>query len=81
MIRLARLQQNFQDYLLAEAGSGPVRGYIVDDAKVGAARRLAIYHDAYRLRLIEALSSAYPKLQTLLGDRLFDDTARAYIDA
>ena len=81
MTQLARLQQDFQDYLLADAGSGSVRGYIVDDAKVGAERRLAIYHDAYRLRLIEALSSAYPKLRTLLGDRLFDDTARAYIRA
>ena len=81
MSRLAALQHDFQAYLLADQQPGRLQSRIIDDASVGAARRLAIYHDAYRLRLIEALTSAYPKLQLLLGDDLFDSTARAYIDA
>lgn len=81
MSRLAALQHDFQAYLLAEQQPERLQSRIIDDAGVGAARRLAIYHDAYRLRLIEALASAYPKLQLLLGDDLFDSTARAYIDA
>lgn len=81
MSRLAALQRDFQAYLLAEQQPERLQNRIIDDAGVGAARRLAIYHDAYRLRLIEALASAYPKLQLLLGDDLFDGTARAYIDA
>ena len=81
MSHLAGLQADFQAYLLEKAQDSPFAHRIVDDAKVGAVRRLGIYHDAYRLRLIEALSTAYPKLYVLLGDDLFDSTARSYIDA
>ena len=52
---------------------------IVDDEKVGATKRLKIYHDAYRFRIIEALATAYPKLHVLLGDDLFESTARSYL--
>lgn len=81
MSQLAQLQDDFQAYLLGTESSSVFSGSIIDDAKVGAARRLGIYYDAYRLRLIETLTNAFPKLFVLLGDDLFDSTARSYIDA
>ena len=81
MSHLAGLQTDFQAYLLGNAQNSPFKNCIIDDAKVGAVRRLGIYHKAYRLRLIEALFNAYPMLYVLLGDDLFDSTARSYIDA
>lgn len=81
MKQLTELQDGFQAYLLDVEPRSLFHGRIVDDPKVGAARRLNIYYDAYRLRLIEALSNAYPKLHVLLGDDLFNSTARSYINA
>ena len=79
-MNLAQLQNDFQAYLLdCEAGLA-FKSQIIDDAKVGATKRLNIYADAYRFRIIEALATAYPKLQVMLGDDLFDKTARDYID-
>ncbi|WP_020167457.1 MULTISPECIES: HvfC/BufC N-terminal domain-containing protein [Methylotenera] len=81
MSRLAQLQADFQAYLMDEDKGAAFKNCIVDDAKVGVKRRLSIYADAYRLRIIEALANSYPKLKALLGDDLFDATARSYIDA
>lgn len=81
MNRLSALQDGFQAYLLGDDAEHAFRTAIVDDSRVGAIRRLGIYHDAYRLRLIEALSKAYPKLGSLLGDDLFDRMARSFIAA
>jgi len=76
---LERLQAGFQAYLMDDPSGAQFTRFIVDDGKVDVRKRLGIYFDAYRLRLIEALSAAYPKLKLLLGDDLFDATARAYI--
>lgn len=80
MSRLAKLQADFQAYLMDEDKGAAFKNSIVDDAKVGVKKRLSIYADAYRLRIIEALANSYPKLKSLLGDDLFDATARSYID-
>ena len=80
MSQLSKLQADFQAYLMGAQQNSAFRSNIIDDAKVGADKRLAIYHDSYRLRLVEALSNAYPKLHALLGDELFDSAARSYID-
>lgn len=74
MSRLAQLQADFQAYLMDEDKGAAFKNCIVDDAKVGVKRRLSIYADAYRLRIIEALANSYPKLKALLGDDLFDAT-------
>jgi hypothetical protein len=79
--RLVDLQDAFQSYLLNETDGAAIHQRVVDDARVGARQRLRIYHDAYRLRLIEALSEAYPNLGKLLGDDLFDRLAGSYIAA
>lgn len=79
MSRLAQLQASFQAYIL-DKHNDEFKQSIIDDVKVGADKRLSIYADAYRLRIIEALKTAYPKLYILLGDDLFDTTASQYID-
>ncbi len=79
--QLAKLQADFQAYLLNDMQGGNFIKAVIDDKKVGAKKRLSIYHDAYRLRIIEALATAYPQLKALLGDVLFDKTAREYITA
>jgi hypothetical protein len=80
MNHLAQLQSDFQAYLLdASKGAGFTK-QIVNDKKVGVKKRLGIYADAYRLRIIEALSNSYPILKALLGDDLFEQAARLYID-
>jgi hypothetical protein len=46
-----------------------------------AATRLAVYHHAYRARLIEALRSNHPILHRVLGDDGFATLALAYLQA
>ncbi|MDP2230812.1 DNA-binding domain-containing protein [Methylotenera sp.] len=79
MSDLVQIQSDFQAFLINNKNIAFTH-QIVDDDKVGAKKRLSIYYDAYRLRIIEALATAYPKLKMLLGDDLFDKTAREYID-
>ncbi len=79
MSQLAQLQNDFQAYLLDSKKGTAFTKQIINDKKVGAKKRLSIYADAYRLRIIEALDTAYPKLGALLGDDLFEATARSYI--
>ena len=80
MTHLERLQTDFQAYLIDDAKGAAFTHCIVDDTKVGVKKRLGIYYDAYRFRIIEALTTVYPKLKILLGDDLFESIARAYID-
>ncbi len=79
--RLRALQDGVQAYLLGGGDPSDIRADVVDDARVGADQRLRIYHDAYRLRLIEALSAAYPNLLKLLGEVHFERISQGYIEA
>ena len=79
MSQLAQLQADFQAYLIDDIRGRSFTEAIVNDTKVGVKKRLSIYADAYRLRIIEALANTYPKLQALLGEALFNKTARSYI--
>lgn len=77
---LAQLQSDFQAYLMDAKKGAAFKNRIVNDKKVGVKRRLSIYAEAYRLRIIEALANSYPKLKALLGDDLFNTTAHSYIN-
>ena len=81
MSQLAQLQADFQAYLIDDIRGRAFTKAIVNDTKVGVKKRLSIYADAYRLRIIEALANTYPKLKALLGEALFNKTARSYIVA
>lgn len=73
MTDLASQQRALQAAILADAA--PV-GLL---AGADAARRFAIYADAYRARLTAALRDNYPVLHRVLGDEDFDALARAYL--
>jgi hypothetical protein len=75
-MRLAHLQQDFQDYLLR--GAQAVHAHVHGSARVDAEQRLGIYAHAYRSRLEEALASNYRALEKLL-DADFAVLAEAYV--
>ena len=71
-------QQFFENITQAESSSY----YIVkDEGSISRDERIQIYYDAYRFRLIDALSDTYPAVHTLLGDDEFEKVCRQYIDA
>lgn len=77
MSRLARIQSDFQDFVLR--GDESIAGHVVGTERVPIATRLSIYRNAYRSRLVEALQSNYPALAKLLGDVEFDALGTAYV--
>ncbi len=68
-----------------DADSGEVRPAIAAAVReqfgLDAMARLAIYHNAYRARLREALGEAYDKTWSYLGDELFAELADGYLQA
>lgn len=79
MIALASIQREFHAYVLR--GDEAVAARIDGAGGADPSRRLQIYYDAYRLRLIEALRTDFPALAAFAGEEGFDRLARAYIDA
>ena len=79
MTALADLQHGFQSYILR--GEAGVIARIGKAQGIDAQRRLRIYFDAYRLRLIEALAADYEALRVLLGEEQFSQACRSYVEA
>jgi len=79
MSALARVQREFQDYLLR--GDAAVEARVLGSARVPVAKRLEIYARAYHSRLAAALASNYPVLAKMLGEADFDSLAADYIAA
>lgn len=76
---LHELQRQLQSYIL---GGAVAPGHLVATTpRAGSDERLAVYANAYRLRLSAALEVDYPALRTLLGAQEFDVLAGAYVDA
>src|SRR5271168_1686160 len=78
-MQLRQLQFDMQRHLLGEE-SGVIAG-IVDAPPLPAADRLAIYRNAYQIRLIDALDDTYPILHALLGDEMFVALGEAFVAA
>lgn len=78
MTALRQLQLRFQQYVLH--GAREIEPHIAG-IPARAGERLAIYADAYRLRLLEALTTDFIALRAHLGEEDFDTLGRAYIDA
>jgi len=76
---LDQLQREFQGYLLR--GDQGVVERIVGDERIDPQRRLRIYADAYRLRLMDVLATDYGALRALLGDQEFRAASAAYVMA
>ena len=77
-MNLLELQRAFQHHVLN--ADETVAAAINESERLSAQLRLAVYADAYRLRLIEALAHNYPRLQQLLGEEEFSTVARSYLD-
>jgi hypothetical protein len=78
-IQLRELQQDMQRYLLGEESG--IMAAIVDAPPLPPADRLAIYRNAYKVRLIDALHETYPVLHGLLGDEAWIELGQAYVAA
>jgi len=76
---LRELQLDMQRHLLGEESA--VIAAIVDAPPLPAAERLAIYRNAYQVRLIDALHDTYPVLHGLLGDEAWVALGEAYVAA
>lgn len=72
-MRLGNLERDFQALVLN--GTPGIERAVVGTARVPVETRLAIYSNAYRARLTEALEHNYPKLAQLLGARQFAELA------
>lgn len=79
MNALAQLQRDLQQHVLN--GDAAITAVVNGTPAVPAATRLAVYSNAYRARLAEALEANMPHLRELLGEEEFGLVARRYIDA
>ncbi|HKZ74682.1 MAG TPA: DNA-binding domain-containing protein [Steroidobacteraceae bacterium] len=79
MTSLGTLQEELQAYVLR--GTTVIAARVVGTARVPAGTRLAIYGNAYRARLTDALASNYPALAKLAGAGGFAELAGDYIRA
>lgn len=77
MNRLARIQEDFQDFVLR--GDESIEAHVLGTERVPIAMRLAIYGNAYCPRLLEALQSNYPALSKLLSEAEFNALGTAYV--
>jgi hypothetical protein len=76
---LERLQADFLDFI--RGADAAMAGKVRSTRKADAATLLAVYRDAYALRLLEALETNFGVLKRVLGDEDFDRMGRAYIAA
>jgi hypothetical protein len=56
-----------------------VERVVLPSAALSPVERIAIYHGAYRQRLVECLADDYPAVQHALGDEEFERLCHAYI--
>lgn len=74
---LAELQTTLQDFLLDKTPSAS--DLTLETPRFSRQERLQIYHEAYRLRLIDALRNDYPALESYIGENDFVAIAEEFI--
>ena len=74
---LAELQNSLQQYLLDQHNN--INEFTIESEKFSKQQRLDIYHEAYRLRLLDALKNDYPAVELLLGEDEFAKAMTGYI--
>lgn len=79
MNNLRALQERFLSYVLHEDSA--IARDVFGTSDEESARRLSIYFNAYRARLRGSLDTDHAVLGRYLGDQLFDEMVRAYVDA
>ena len=79
MPRLSEIQAAFQRYVLTQDPA--IAAHIASSERFGRDQRLAVYANAYRARLVEALASDYQAVRRSLGEEAFTRLCHAYIRA
>jgi len=79
MTTLAELQAQFQSFLFGR--DRDIEKLTVGTERLPTNERLAVYANAYRLRLLEILAHDFPGLKGLLGEEGFDKLGSDYIHA
>ena len=75
---LAKLQTDFQDILLNTECMGA--DWVSDSVQgLSAEKRMGIYYNAYRIRLIDTLIDTFEHTASYLGDRWFNELAANYV--
>ena len=77
-LELIQLQTAFHDHLLNLPSA--ITDEIIDGGRITVDHRLHIYHNAYRMRLLENLQDAFEKTMIYLGDTAFESCALAFIE-
>ncbi|RJG12763.1 DUF2063 domain-containing protein [Pseudomonas cavernicola] len=82
-MRLNDWQRELEAYLLGvqTQPNTALRDSLLGSPALSAEEGLAIYHNAYRARLLDALREDYPTLHHWLGDDEFEGLASAYLQA
>lgn len=82
-MRLVEWQLQLENYLLGSnpQASAALQGSLLSSPTLSAQQGLAIYHHAYRARLLEALREDYPAVHYWLGDDEFATLAQAFCAA
>src|SRR5258706_10996091 len=60
-------------------GESDAERVVAPSSRLSGLERVAIYHEAYRARLVECLADDYPALQHALGEPSFETLCHAYI--
>lgn len=77
MTSLSHLQNEFQDYLLGNTQA--FQHSVTGPSKTFVKQRLAIYSEAYRLRLVDILKIDFPALYQWVGEKAFEKLGRSYL--
>ncbi|MFA6902221.1 MAG: DNA-binding domain-containing protein [Gallionellaceae bacterium] len=78
VLALTKLQEAFHDHLLDQPSA--IAQEVMSGGRISVDHRLNIYHNAYRIRLLENMRDAYEKTWAYLGDETFDSSALAFIE-
>jgi len=75
---LKTLQAQFQNFLIQD--NPAIIAAIKSTPNFNAQDRLAVYSDAYYLRLVDILAKEFPRLKKFCGEEKFDEAAFRYLD-
>lgn len=76
---LRSVQAALHDHVLGRAST--IADELREGGRISTAQRLAIYHHAYRARLLDVMRDSFEKTWAYLGDERFDAAAGAFIEA
>jgi hypothetical protein len=77
---LVELQRRFHDAVVGDAIPDDALAVVRDDG-VSQRRRLEVYANAYRIRIVDAIAAEFPKVAAALGPQRHAELCRRYLAA